>query len=220
MFKLVALSVAALLWGAWAVLKLREVEGEPLRKVLEGFSRLGWFNKVAILFVVAQLTMFGGAKHGGTNDVDDVGGTNAPPLTMGVRFGGSSSRISPEDYDNGYVLYRVETNETFDHYVNFYPICDKVVYPGNETGRKALFIGDSFSLGLQELIASHFDETYYFYADGTVELFKGQDFADTCEEYGIMNIPTMLFFQNGELVNRHVGACRKQDLAQLFDSLL
>ena len=39
-------------------------------------------------------------------------------------------------------------------------------------------------------------------------------------EYGIMNIPTMLFFQNGELVNRHVGACRKQDLAQLFDSLL
>ena len=43
---------------------------------------------------------------------------------------------------------------------------------------------------------------------------------DTCEQYGIMNIPTMLFFQNGELVNRHVGACRKQDLAQLFDSLL
>ena len=46
------------------------------------------------------------------------------------------------------------------------------------------------------------------------------DNPDTCEEYGIMNIPTMLFFQNGELVNRHVGACRKQDLAQLFDSLL
>ena len=46
------------------------------------------------------------------------------------------------------------------------------------------------------------------------------DNPDTCEEYGIMNIPTMLFFHNGELVNRHVGACRKQDLAQLFDSLL
>ena len=39
---------------------------------------------------------------------------------------------------------------------------------------------------------------------------------ETCEQYGIMNIPTMLFFQNGELVNRHVGACRKQDLAQLL----
>ena len=43
---------------------------------------------------------------------------------------------------------------------------------------------------------------------------------ETCEQYGIMNIPTMLFFQNGELVNRHVGACRKQDLAQLFDAIL
>ncbi|MCQ2424265.1 MAG: hypothetical protein MJ088_05165 [Clostridia bacterium] len=76
----------------------------------------------------------------------------------------------------------------FDHYVNFFPICDKVVYPENTTGRKALFIGDSFSLGLQELIASHFDETYYFYADGTVDLWKGQDFADTCEEYGITDV--------------------------------
>ncbi|MCM1035667.1 MAG: thioredoxin [Paludibacter sp.] len=42
----------------------------------------------------------------------------------------------------------------------------------------------------------------------------------TCAQYGIMNIPTMLFFKNGELVNRHVGACRKTDLQQLFDSLL
>ena len=46
------------------------------------------------------------------------------------------------------------------------------------------------------------------------------DNPDTCEQYGIMNIPTMLFFRNGELVNRHVGACRKQDLAQLFNALL
>ena len=37
-----------------------------------------------------------------------------------------------------------------------------------------------------------------------------------CAEFGIMNIPTMLLFKNGELVERHVGACRKADL----DSLL
>ena len=43
---------------------------------------------------------------------------------------------------------------------------------------------------------------------------------DTCEEYGIMNIPTMLFFKNGELVNRHIGACRKSDLLPLLDALL
>ncbi len=42
----------------------------------------------------------------------------------------------------------------------------------------------------------------------------------TCATYGIMNIPTMLFFKNGELVNRHVGASRKADLQKLFDEIL
>lgn len=41
-----------------------------------------------------------------------------------------------------------------------------------------------------------------------------------CAQYGIMNIPTMLFFKNGELIERHVGACRKQELQQLIQSLL
>lgn len=43
---------------------------------------------------------------------------------------------------------------------------------------------------------------------------------DVCEQFGIMNIPTMLFFRNGELVERHVGACRKPDLQQLIDKLI
>lgn len=42
----------------------------------------------------------------------------------------------------------------------------------------------------------------------------------TCAMYGIMNIPTLLFFKNGELVNRHVGAVRKAELQKLFDALL
>ena len=80
MFKLVVLLVAGALWSAWLFAKLRECEGEPLKIVLNQFSRLGWFNKIAVLFVVVQLTMFGGAKHG-TNEVDQTGGpTNAPPL--------------------------------------------------------------------------------------------------------------------------------------------
>lgn len=37
-----------------------------------------------------------------------------------------------------------------------------------------------------------------------------------CADFGIMNIPTMLLFKNGELVGRHVGACRKADLDQLL----
>lgn len=41
-----------------------------------------------------------------------------------------------------------------------------------------------------------------------------------CAEYGIMSIPTVLFFKNGELVDRHVGFARKADMAPKFAALL
>ena len=43
---------------------------------------------------------------------------------------------------------------------------------------------------------------------------------DLCTTYGIMNIPTILFFKNGELVHLQVGAIRKPDLQKLFDEVL
>lgn len=43
---------------------------------------------------------------------------------------------------------------------------------------------------------------------------------DVPGDFGIMSIPTMLFFKNGQLVNRHVGACPKEELKKLFDELL
>lgn len=46
------------------------------------------------------------------------------------------------------------------------------------------------------------------------------DNPDTCEDFGVMNIPTMLFFKDGKLVNRHVGACAKKDLTAIIDGLL
>ena len=47
-----------------------------------------------------------------------------------------------------------------------------------------------------------------------------EDNDDIAAAYGVMSVPTLLFFKNGELVNRHVGACRKSDLIPLLDSLL
>lgn len=45
-----------------------------------------------------------------------------------------------------------------------------------------------------------------------------------CDElsmkYGIRSIPTLLFFKNGELVDRLVGAEPKADIAAKIDSLL
>ncbi len=39
-------------------------------------------------------------------------------------------------------------------------------------------------------------------------------------EYGVRNIPTILFFKNGELVDKQVGAVPKAVLAGKLDSLL
>lgn len=38
--------------------------------------------------------------------------------------------------------------------------------------------------------------------------------------FNVMNIPTLLFFKDGKLVNRHVGAARKADLIPAFEALL
>lgn len=54
----------------------------------------------------------------------------------------------------------------------------------------------------------------------TVGKLNVDDNDETCSAYGIMNIPTILFFKNGELVNRIVGAMRKPDLQKLFEELL
>ena len=39
-------------------------------------------------------------------------------------------------------------------------------------------------------------------------------------DYGVRNIPTLLFFKNGELVDKQVGAVPKAVLAEKIDALL
>ena len=47
---------------------------------------------------------------------------------------------------------------------------------------------------------------------------------DECDDvpmdYGIRSIPTLLFFKNGELADRHVGVISKADLAAKLDALM
>lgn len=43
---------------------------------------------------------------------------------------------------------------------------------------------------------------------------------ETARKYSIRNIPTILFFKNGEVVDKQVGAVPKQVLAGKLDSLL
>lgn len=43
---------------------------------------------------------------------------------------------------------------------------------------------------------------------------------DLAMEFGIRNIPTILFFKNGEVVDKHVGAAPKSKLQEKFNALL
>ena len=42
------------------------------------------------------------------------------------------------------------------------------------------------------------------------------DAEEVSREYGIMSIPTLLVFENGELVNKSVGLISKEDLKKLL----
>lgn len=42
---------------------------------------------------------------------------------------------------------------------------------------------------------------------------------DTAQNYGIMSIPTLLYFKNGELVNKSIGVVAKSEIEQVLNSL-
>ena len=52
---------------------------------------------------------------------------------------------------------------------------------------------------------------------GTCDVEEADDIA---AEMGIRNIPTIMFFKNGQLVDKFVGATTKATLQQKFDALL
>lgn len=43
---------------------------------------------------------------------------------------------------------------------------------------------------------------------------------ETAQKFGIRNIPTLLFFKNGEIVDKQVGAVPKQVLVNKLEALL
>jgi thioredoxin 1 len=58
--------------------------------------------------------------------------------------------------------------------------------------------------------------------DGKITVGKCdvEECEDLAEEYGIRNIPTALFFKNGEVVDKLVGAVSKAKFEEKFEALL
>ncbi len=52
---------------------------------------------------------------------------------------------------------------------------------------------------------------------GKIDVDANQEFA---AKYGVRNIPTVLLFKNGEVVNRQVGVAPKQTYAESIDAVL
>ena len=52
---------------------------------------------------------------------------------------------------------------------------------------------------------------------GKVDIDSNQQYA---AQFGVRNIPTVLVFKNGELVDRKVGVSSKSDYAQTLDNLI
>ncbi len=49
---------------------------------------------------------------------------------------------------------------------------------------------------------------------------EADDNDDIVSDYGIRNLPTILFLKNGEIVDRLVGAAKKSDFEAKIDALL
>ena len=71
------------------------------------------------------------------------------------------------------------------------------------------------------MVGQIIDEISAEYADkavvGKVDVDANQEFA---AKYGVRNIPTVLVFQNGEVVGRQVGVAPKASYTDAIDALL
>ena len=113
-----------------------------------------------------------------------------PPHELTIDHSIGYGSLAPlEDNLFKYQMGKHETSKGYNHYTEFYRVPSKLTYPGNNTGRRLLLIGDSYSLPLIELVAAHFDETYVRYEDRNWDNLPPDLYYDEfIEEYGITDV--------------------------------
>ena len=98
--------------------------------------------------------------------------------------------------------------QTYNHYMQFFPIAHEISYPENSTGRNLLLICDSYSPALQAAIASHFDKTYLRYM-GTQQYTPPNVDLQYYVDLGVTDVMVL------EMSDRAIYDCYKDSLAFL-----
>ena len=124
--KLIGLLAVGLLLFLAALMRLAEGKCDAFAEFKMFWRSRGRFDKVVLAALTSLMISFAGAKHGGTNGVEQAGGaaTNEPPamVMMSRRLGNPAPpavpelpyEITPDALDIGLVLVGVGTGETHD----------------------------------------------------------------------------------------------------------
>ena len=130
-----------------------------------------------------DMAYFDWCDENDTHDVFDFYDFGLPEHTQegGLSFASAKDAFLSNDF---------RPSKSTDFYTTFYKAAEKYVYPENDTGHNLLIIGDSFAVSVSELLASHYDTTYY---RDIRYLGGGFDLKAFVAENGITDI---LFLQN------------------------
>jgi hypothetical protein len=108
------------------------------------------------------------------------------------KYGGNGYRIKDmqESFMNGdFKKFGMD----FDYYVAYNPPQERYVFPGNNTGRNLLLLGDSYSWSISTIIASHFDRTYCHIKPWMVPADVTYDYRKLISENNITDVLILLY---------------------------
>ena len=177
----------------WNYTGVQEAYYRILSMMRENYSDLSPmpFND---LYVFDDVKFYGSLARSSAkySDHDDFGiyfyDLPAHELTIDQTIAYGSQKTLSENLDI-YLEGLYETKKGYNHYTEFYRVPSEIVYPENNTGRRLLVIGDSYSLPLIELVAANFDVTYVRYEDRGFDALPDDLYLDEfVEEHGITDV--------------------------------
>ena len=108
---------------------------------------------------------------------------------MDIELPEKDTRYKVTDNAERYESGNFDKSRFADHYALYYNRPSKYIYPSNNTKRKLLIIGDSYTWWSDWLIAANFDETFVYYPWDRKKL----DLYDYIDENVITDVLMMLF---------------------------